>query len=82
VKRWKNCSAIITSTSIHLQTGISYLYPPTVADDAIGIKAGVPLISFYNQPFQQKHKIATLIYAYGFKQAEAEAIVPLTPKAN
>lgn len=48
--------------------------PATVADDAIGIKAGASINQLLQSPISAETKIATLIYAYGFKQAEAEAM--------
>jgi hypothetical protein len=48
--------------------------PATVADDAIGIKAGAAINQLLQSPIPAETKIATLIYAYGFKQAEAEAM--------
>jgi hypothetical protein len=48
--------------------------PATIADDAIGIKAGAAINQLLQSPISAQTKIATLIYAYGFKQAEAEAM--------
>ena len=48
--------------------------PATVADDAIGIKAGAAINQLLQATISVETKIATLIYAYGFKQAEAEAM--------
>lgn len=48
--------------------------PATVADDAIGIKAGAAINQLLQSPIPAETKKATLIYAYGFKQAEAEAM--------
>ena len=48
--------------------------PATIADDIAGIKAGVSINQLLLAPIPAENKIATLIYAYGFKQAEAEAM--------
>jgi hypothetical protein len=48
--------------------------PATVADDAIGIKAGAAINQLLQSAISKDTKIATLVYAYGFKQAEAEAM--------
>jgi hypothetical protein len=45
-----------------------------VADDNIGIKAGAAINQLLQSAIPVKNKIATLMYAYGLKQAEAEAI--------
>jgi hypothetical protein len=44
------------------------------ADDSPGIKAGNAINGLLQSAIPQKNKIAALIYAYGFKQAEAEAM--------
>jgi hypothetical protein len=46
----------------------------SVADDNIGIKAGAAINQLLQSAIPVKNKIATLMYAYGLKQAEAEAI--------
>ncbi len=48
--------------------------PATVADDVIGIKAGAAINQLLQSAIAVETKIATLVYAYGFKQAEAEAM--------
>jgi hypothetical protein len=49
--------------------------PANVADDITGIKAGVSINQLLLAALPAENKIATLVYAYGFKQAEAEAMV-------
>jgi hypothetical protein len=51
------------------------LVPTEVADDITGIKAGASINQLLLSNISPANKIATLIYAYGFKQAEAEAMV-------
>jgi hypothetical protein len=54
--------------------------PANVADDTAGIKAGNSINQLLLSDLPAENKIAILIYAYGFKQAEAEAMCgPLTP---
>ncbi len=48
--------------------------PATIADDVAGIKAGNSINELLAAPIPAENKIATLVYAYGFKQAEAEAM--------
>jgi hypothetical protein len=48
--------------------------PANVADDTIGIKAGAAINQLLQSGISAESKIATLIYAYGFKQADAEAM--------
>ena len=48
--------------------------PANVVDDTIGIKAGANINQLLQSPISVEAKIAALIYAYGFKQAEAEAM--------
>ena len=48
--------------------------PANVADDTAGIKAGTSINQLLVANIPAENKIATLIYAYGFKQAEAEAM--------
>jgi hypothetical protein len=48
--------------------------PANVADDTIGIKAGTAINQLLQSTIATESKVATLIYAYGFKQSEAEAI--------
>lgn len=52
---------------------------PTAADDIAGIKAGASINQLLTSAIPAENKIATLIYAYGFKREEAEAMSPLTP---
>ena len=49
--------------------------PTTVADDNAGITAGNSINQLLLSNIPSANKIATLIYAYGFKQTEAEAMV-------
>ncbi len=49
--------------------------PASVSDDITGIKAGASINQLLTSALPAESKIATLIYAYGFKQAEAEAMV-------
>jgi hypothetical protein len=54
--------------------------PTTVADDNAGITAGTSINQLLLSAIPTENKIATLVYAYGFKQDEAEAMVaPLNP---
>ena len=48
--------------------------PTNVADDTPGIKAGKSLNELLLADIPAENKIAMLIYAYGFKKAEAEAM--------
>jgi len=48
--------------------------PAIVADDITGIKAGVSINQLLLADIPAENKIATLVYAYGFKMAEAEAM--------
>jgi len=48
--------------------------PTTVADDNPGIKAGQSINALLVADIPTANKIATLVYAYGLKQAEAEAM--------
>ncbi|MBK0378585.1 hypothetical protein [Mucilaginibacter segetis] len=48
--------------------------PANVADDVIGVKAGAAINQLLQSSVPTESKIATLMYAYGFKQAEAEAM--------
>ncbi len=50
--------------------------PTEVADDITGIKAGASINQLLSSEIPVANKIATLIYAYGFKQTEAEAMCP------
>ena len=50
--------------------------PAVAADDQAGIKAGSSINQLLQSSIPQKNKIAALMYAYGFKQAEAEAMCP------
>lgn len=52
--------------------------PTTVADDNAGIAAGKTINELLLSAMPADNKIATLVYAYGFKQAEAEAMVAPT----
>lgn len=49
--------------------------PANIADDYIGIKAGAAINQLLQSTLPKESKIAALVYAYGFKQAEAEAMV-------
>ncbi|MGZ3764829.1 MAG: hypothetical protein ACXVA2_09200 [Mucilaginibacter sp.] len=49
--------------------------PTTVADDNAGIAAGSSINQLLLSTIPTENKIATLVYAYGFKQEEAEAMV-------
>ena len=54
--------------------------PANVADDITGIKAGASINQLLLSDLPAENKIAILIYAYGFKTAEAEAMCSsLTP---
>lgn len=46
------------------------------ADDNPGIKAGSAINELLQSTLSRESKIAALVYAYGFKQAEAEAMCP------
>ena len=48
--------------------------PTEVADDITGIKAGASINQLLASAIPMQNKIATLVYAYGFKQSEAEAM--------
>jgi hypothetical protein len=48
--------------------------PANVADDITGIKAGASINQLLLAEIQPENKVATLMYVYGFKQAEAEAM--------
>ena len=48
--------------------------PANVADDTAGIKAGTGINQLLLADLPAENKIATLVYAYGFKKAEAEAM--------
>jgi hypothetical protein len=48
--------------------------PANVADDVTGIKAGASINQLLLADLPTETKIATLVYAYGFKQAEAQAM--------
>ena len=49
--------------------------PANVADDTAGIKAGTSINQLLLANLPIENKIAILVYAYGFKTAEAEAMV-------
>lgn len=49
--------------------------PANVADDNAGITAGASINQLLTAAIPAENKIAALMYAYGFKQAEAEAMV-------
>lgn len=49
--------------------------PANVAEDSIGVKAGAAINQLLLANIPAESKIATLVYAYGFKQAEAKAMV-------
>jgi len=49
-----------------------------VADDNAGIAAGASINQLILSDIPAENKIAVLVYAYGFKQAEAEAMVSLS----
>jgi len=49
--------------------------PANVADDNAGITAGTSINQLLLSSIPTENKIAVLIYAYGFKQTEAEAMV-------
>lgn len=51
--------------------------PATVADDSMGIKAGKNINDLLLSDLPASNKIATLVYAYGFKQADAEAMAAI-----
>lgn len=54
--------------------------PAIAADDNAGIKAGKSINELLASAIPLQNKIATLVYAYGFKQAEAEAMCnPASP---
>jgi len=48
--------------------------PANVADDTAGIKAGTSINQLLLSAIPTENKIAILVYAYGFKMAEAEAM--------
>jgi hypothetical protein len=48
--------------------------PANVADDISGIQAGASINQLLLADLPPENKIATLVYAYGFKMAEAEAM--------
>ncbi|MDR3693368.1 hypothetical protein [Mucilaginibacter sp.] len=48
--------------------------PANVSDDITGIKAGGSINQLLLADIPAQNKIATLVYVYGFKQAEAEAM--------
>jgi hypothetical protein len=48
--------------------------PASVADDSAGLKAGNSINQLLLSNMPAENKIAILVYAYGFKQAEAEAM--------
>jgi hypothetical protein len=48
--------------------------PANVADDSVGIKAGAAINQLLQSTIPNPNKIAALVHAYGFKQAEAEAM--------
>lgn len=48
--------------------------PAVAADDNVGIKAGNSINDLLTSAIPLQNKIATLVYAYGLKQAEAEAM--------
>jgi hypothetical protein len=50
--------------------------PAITADDNAGIKAGNSINQLLLSTIPAKSKIAALVHAYGFKQAEAEAMCP------
>ncbi|HEY4197749.1 MAG TPA: hypothetical protein VGM63_19550, partial [Mucilaginibacter sp.] len=50
----------------------------TVADDSAGITAGTSINQLLLSTIPTENKIATLVYAYGFKQEEAEAMVKIS----
>lgn len=50
--------------------------PAIAADDNAGIKAGNNINQLLLSTIPAKSKIAALVHAYGFKQAEAEAMCP------
>jgi hypothetical protein len=52
--------------------------PANVAEDHIGIKAGSNINQLLLADIPTDNKISILIYAYGFKQAEAEAMCVLS----
>ena len=52
--------------------------PPTVADDIAGIKAGQNINELLVSNIPSSAKVATLVYAYGFKPSEAAAMCATT----
>lgn len=48
--------------------------PAIIADDVAGVKAGAPINQLLLADIPAENKVAALVYAYGFKQAEAEAM--------
>ncbi|MEN0056980.1 MAG: hypothetical protein AAGC65_25095 [Mucilaginibacter sp.] len=55
--------------------------PANIAEDSIGIKAGNSINQLLLAAIPAQNKIAALVHAYGFKQAEAEAMV-IAPAQN
>ena len=53
--------------------------PANIADDTIGIKAGSAVNQLLESAIPTENKIAALVYAYGFKQSEAEAMCGSRP---
>jgi hypothetical protein len=51
--------------------------PSDVADDVIGKTAGADINQLLTMDIPRENKVALLIHGYGFKNDEAEAIVPL-----
>jgi len=49
--------------------------PTVISDDITGIKAGASINQLLLSAIPAQNKIATLVYAYGFKQEEAEGMV-------
>ena len=50
--------------------------PAITVDDNVGVKAGSSINNLLLSDIPAKSKIATLVHAYGFKQADAEAMCP------
>lgn len=50
--------------------------PNDVAEDVLGVKAGVSLNELLLADIPKENKVAVLIYAYGFKEDEANLMVP------
>jgi len=55
--------------------------PPTIADDIAGIKAGSSINELLLSNIPISAKVATLVYAYGFKQTEAAAMCATSTQA-